>query len=81
MNYSDEELNSWDVTTKELSHLINTIVTVTDLSNYSVGESLPFKAKLFWITGDPKFANYWVRSLATSFEYEIYNDQILELNN
>jgi hypothetical protein len=80
MKLSDEELNKMDVTTKELNHLIKTIVTVLDIANYNSDyqEQVPFKATLFWITGDPAFANYWVRSLVTGKEYEIYDHQILE---
>lgn len=53
------------------------IVIVIDTSNYnsSYSEKVPFKAELFSITSYPC---YWVRSLVTGKEYELYENQILE---
>lgn len=61
--------------------LINTLVTVTDTSNYrneySKDEDTPeFKAVLFEISNYPCF---WVRSVKTGKEYELYRMQIKEL--
>ena len=53
------------------------IVIVIDTSNYeaSYAEQIPFKAELYSITDYPC---YWVRSLVTGKEYELYESQILE---
>lgn len=53
------------------------IVIVIDTSNYkaSHSEKTPFKAELYLITDYPC---YWVRSLVTGKEYELYESQILE---
>ena len=53
------------------------VVIVIDTSNYnsSYSEKTPFKAELFSITPYPC---YWVRSLVTGKEYELYENQILE---
>lgn len=53
------------------------IVVVVDTSNYkaSYSEKVPFKAELYSITDYPC---YWVKSLATGKEYELYESQILE---
>jgi hypothetical protein len=52
-------------------------VIVIDTSNYKVGysENIPFKAELYSTTDYPC---YWVRSLVTGKEYELYESQILE---
>lgn len=52
-------------------------VTVLDLGNYktSFAETTPFKAILYDITGYPCF---WVRSIVTGKEYELYGNQIEE---
>lgn len=51
------------------------IVIIMDTSNYNNGEKRPFKAELYEITDYPC---YWVRSLSTGREYELYDHQILE---
>lgn len=53
------------------------LVIVLDTSNYkaSFSENVPFKAELYLITDYPC---YWVRSLVTGQEYELYFHQILE---
>jgi hypothetical protein len=53
------------------------IVIVIDTGNYkaSYSEKIPFKAELYLITDYPC---YWVRSLVTGKEYELYESQILE---
>jgi len=53
------------------------IVIVIDTSNYkaSYSEKTPFKAELYLITDYPC---YWVKSLVTGKEYELYESQILE---
>ena len=56
---------------------IGQIVIVIDTGNYnqSYHERLPFKAELLSITDYPC---YWVKSLVTGKEYELYEFQILE---
>jgi hypothetical protein len=58
---------------------LNREVTVTDLSNYKSSytkdETYPMKAILFEI--DPPC--YWVRSVKTNLEYELYDFQIAEI--
>lgn len=53
------------------------IVIVIDTGNYkaSYAEQAPFKAELYLITDHPC---YWVRSLVTGKQYELYGSQILE---
>jgi len=51
------------------------IVIVVDAGNYKSPEPVPFKAELYLITDYPCF---WVRSLETGLEYELYEHQILE---
>ena len=52
-------------------------VTVIDTSNYKgeYAEDCPFKAILFEIT---EYPCYWVRSIETGKEYELYIFQIKE---
>lgn len=52
-------------------------VIVIDTSNYeaSYAEQTPFKGILYKID---KYPCYWVRSLTTGKEYELYENQILE---
>ena len=54
------------------------IVAVIDVGNYrpSYAEEVPFMAELYEITDYPC---YWVRSLATKKEYELYEDQFIYL--
>ena len=54
-------------------------VTVIDNSNYtaSYAEKVPFKGVLYEIT---EYPCYWVRSIETGKEYELYSFQIKELN-
>lgn len=60
---------------------LNKEVTVIDWSNYREGysenEDYPMKAILFEITDYPC---YWVRSIKTGLEYELYTQQIAELS-
>jgi len=51
------------------------IITVINTDNYksSYSEKTPFKAELYLITDYPC---YWVRSLQTGKEYELYDYQI-----
>lgn len=53
------------------------VVIVIDTSNHKTSyfENTPFKAELYLITDHPCF---WVRSLVTGKEYELYESQILE---
>jgi hypothetical protein len=53
------------------------VVIVIDTGNYKAGysEELPFKGELYKITDYPC---YWVRSLVTGREYELYENQIME---
>ena len=57
---------------------LNKEVTVIDNSNYKANyaEEVPFSAFLFEIT---EYPCYWVRSLVTGKEYELYSFQIKEL--
>jgi hypothetical protein len=52
------------------------IVIIIDTSNYkaSYAENTPFKAELI----KKDYPCYWVRSLVTEKEYELYENQILE---
>lgn len=64
----------------EAKDYLNKEVTVTDWSNYkesySKNEDYPMKAVLIEITNYPC---YCVRSLKTGLEYELYGDQIKEI--
>jgi len=53
------------------------IVIVLDTANYQASycEKTPFKAELYEITDYPCF---WVRSLVTGKEYELYEGQMIE---
>lgn len=55
--------------------IIGQSLIVIDLSNYSVGEKVPFGATLDEITDHPC---YWVKNKVTGKKYEVYETQILE---
>ena len=56
---------------------LNKEVTINNVGNYKVeyAEEVPFKAILVEVTDYPC---YWVRSLKTGKEYEVYSAQIDE---
>jgi hypothetical protein len=56
---------------------LNKVITVVDTSNYRTTEdTTPFKAILIEISDYPC---YYVKSVSTGKEYELYSDQIKEL--
>jgi hypothetical protein len=69
---------NWHVHLLKHEELINTEVTVIDNSNYksSYAEDVPFKGILYGVTNYPC---YFVRSIQTGKEYELYAFQIKEL--
>ena len=62
--------------------LLNKEVLVLDVSNYkseySKDEDMPMKAILYEISDGPCF---WVRSIKTNKEYELYRQQIEEFSS
>lgn len=63
---------------KKANDLEVIVVTVNDTSNYRNGERSPFPAVLFEVTDYPC---YWVKSLVTGREYELYEAQIDEFRH